>query len=407
MYDGVFLFELVYLYYNSSNMRSLIRRVLKEELGVPAGLLKSADMLYNVLLNNLIRLPLEIDEEENFKIKTDMNISDLNIKNINVVITLIKTEKVEKVEFYSMAFRSGSRLDTEELILINVVNPNTIGLIINFAGPKDTVKKDVIRYFKDDRSNIISSLSHELGHAYHTYKKGITTIKSQSKYAGYSETSFPFSTINRFLHYLYYIHSFENIVRPIEVSSHIETDEVTKEKFYNFITNNQTYKMLKDINDFSYENFRNELKGQSKEIKAFISKIGADVSGLKTEDEIVDELLRIVYINLVNNTLKIAKDILTTNPIENIMGFLMSNKKTFFNKLINYFNRFESNPINFFLHEEKNFKKISDKMIKKISKLYAIAKENKSSIGNWDLHHKINRTGEQFETELKFKTKIK
>ena len=53
MYDGVFLFELVYLYYNSSNMRSLIRRVLKEELGVPAGLLKSADMLYNVLFNTV------------------------------------------------------------------------------------------------------------------------------------------------------------------------------------------------------------------------------------------------------------------------------------------------------------------------------------------------------------------
>jgi len=31
-----------------------------------------------------------------------------------------------------------------------------------------------------------------------------------------------------------------------------------------------------------------------------------------------------------------------------------------------------------------------------------MAKTNNSSIRNWDLHHKINKSGEQFETKLRY-----
>jgi len=41
-------------------------------------------------------------------------------------------------------------------------------------------------------------------------------------------------------------------------------------------------------------------------------------------------------------------------------------------------------------------------LIKRILKK-SFTKEKNSSIKNWELHHKINRTGEQFETELKYR----
>ncbi len=43
--------------------------------------------------------------------------------------------------------------------------------------------------------------------------------------------------------------------------------------------------------------------------------------------------------------------------------------------------------------------------MKKLVKLYDLANVNPSSIKNWELHHKINKTGEQFETEIRFKPK--
>jgi len=55
--------------------------------------------------------------------------------------------------------------------------------------------------------------------------------------------------------------------------------------------------------------------------------------------------------------------------------------------------------------EEKKFKRISEIMMKKLSKLYSMAKDEKSSIKNWDLHHKINRTNENIQSEYKFNRK--
>jgi len=46
-------------------------------------------------------------------------------------------------------------------------------------------------------------------------------------------------------------------------------------------------------------------------------------------------------------------------------------------------------------------------MLKKISKLYAyeIPKSKKQSINDWDSFHKMNKTGEQIETKLRYSKK--
>jgi hypothetical protein len=51
--------------------------------------------------------------------------------------------------------------------------------------------------------------------------------------------------------------------------------------------------------------------------------------------------------------------------------------------------RFENNPIKFFKYEIKKFNMIADKMIRKIAKLYDMAKDDgqtNESIINWELH---------------------
>lgn len=46
---------------------------------------------------------------------------------------------------------------------------------------------------------------------------------------------------------------------------------------------------------------------------------------------------------------------------------------------------------------------MSEEMMKKLSKLYSLIKTKKSSIKNWDLHQKINKSGEEIEIDLKYK----
>ena len=388
-------------------MRELIRQVLREALGVPSGSIESGEILYDLILKKLKVLPIDLDEDSTFNMRTNFSISDYKIKKVILNITFHKDNAIPDVHYYSMGFKSVSRYDpTRRPRLINIIQPNTIDVMINFAGPEDTQRKDLINYFKSDKTDIVSSLSHELGHAYNIYKKKFTSIGPQAEYNAYQKNSFPFYEIRQFMFNLYYIHSVENIVRPIEVASLMRSTDVKRENFYEFITNNKTYTKLKDIGNFSVDKMIESLKLESDKIRQFLDRIGVETDDLETDDELVNELLRIVYVNIANNKVDIAKQMMTTNAFEDLMGFI-GGKEEFFHKLASGFVKYQERPIDFFRREERNFKTISEKMIKKISKLYDIAKVDTSSIKDWDLHHKINKTGEQFETEIKFKRKLR
>jgi hypothetical protein len=385
-------------------MRESIKKIINEVLGVPSGVLDSSEKLYGIIGKKLSKIIDLSDEEWEMEFRTNLEILDFNIKKIDLTIKFVETDMLDKVAVASMAFGNQSKFSDTKFVLINVIDPTRISLSITFAGPERSTEQDMINCFKETKNDFISSLAHELTHAVNFFKKGRSSVKSIASYAGYQRTSFPFKPIQDFLHYLYFIHSIENIVRPSEVASLMKSENIDKEKFYDFLLNNTTYKMLQSINNFSYINMREELKRDYKNVKEFLKQIDVDVKPLKTKDDLVTELLRIVYINLVNNSVKTVQSMMTNNFLESFLGF-QGEKNKFFDKMIKFFSRFDKNPEEFYLYEEKNFKYVSEKMMKKLIKLYDLAKTNPSSIKNWELHHKINRTGEQFETELMFKPK--
>jgi hypothetical protein len=61
-------------------------------------------------------------------------------------------------------------------------------------------------------------------------------------------------------------------------------------------------------------------------------------------------------------------------------------------KFLSYVMKYQKNPTKFFEDEIENFQYIANKMIKKISKVYALAKDDEpvsESILNWDLYQKV------------------
>ena len=190
------------------------------------------------------------------------------------------------------------------------------------------------------------------------------------------------------------------LVMPTELSSLMKSNKINKKDFYDFLTNSKMYTMMKDINNFTYEGLKSELKNYIPQIDEELNSIIKKT--FNTDEEKIDEILRLVYINLVNNTLESTKSIMVNNFFEEEMGF-QGKKEELFNKIVKYVIRFVDNEKKFYLFEEKKFKHISGIMMKKLSKLYSMAKDEKSSIKNWDLHHKINRTNENIQSEYKFK----
>ena len=263
------------------------------------------------------------------------------------------------------------------------------------------LKIQLLRTFKESSTSLVTSLAHELKHSFDDFKDQRTSLKNISKYLGIQKTNFPFKPISNFLFNLYFIHSIENLVRPTEFATLMKLNNVNKKDFYNFVTSSEMYGSLRNAYNFSYEKMTEELKNDIPNIKSFLDKLGVDVPN--TDDEIVDELLRLLYVNLVNNTISTVKELMTNNFLENLFGF-SGDKDKFFDKLARIFSKFSDRELDFFKYEEKNMKHISSKMMKKISKLYDLANDDKNSIKDWDLHQKISgKTNETIDKDYKYK----
>jgi len=386
-------------------MKGIIKNILNEALGVPEGILESAERLYKMCFSRISKITGPVlngsdKEEYNFIIRSNFKISDYTFTKISLSINFVETDQVDTVELYSMGFGHQSEFNDRSLKLISIVSPNEVIISIKFAITETAKISDVIELCKRSKDIMTASLAHELKHAYDHYKKPVHSIPQISRYHGVQKTGFPIKPISDFLHYLYFVHGIENLVRPTEFSSLMKTGKVSKKDFYDFLTNSKMYTMMRDINNFTYEGLKSELKDYIPQIDGVLNRITNET--FNTDEEKIDEILRVVYVNLVNNTLNATKSIMVNNFFEGLSGF-DGKKDELFRKIANYVIRFEDNEKNFYLYEEKKFKHISGIMMKKLSKLYSMAKDEKSSIKNWDLHHKINRTNENIESEYKFK----
>ena len=386
-------------------MKGIIKNTLNEALGVPEGILESAERLYLMCFNRIVKITDPIlngskKEEYNFTIKSNFKISDYTFTEISLSIDFVEVDQVDLVELYSMAFGHQSKFNDRSLKLVTIVSPNEVKISIKFALTETAKISDVIELCKRSKDIMTASLAHELKHAYDHYKKPTESIPKMSRYHGVQQTGVPIKPISVFLHYLYFVHGIENLVRPTEFSSLMKSSKISKKDFYNFLTNSEMYTMMRDINNFTYEKLKSELKNYIPQIDGVLNRFTNET--FDTDEEKIDEILRIVYVNLVNNTLNTTKSIMSNNFFEGLMGF-QGKKNEVFRKIVNYVMRFENNEKKFYLYEEKKFKHISGIMMKKLSKLYSRAKDEKSSIKNWDLHHKINRTNENIQSEYNFK----
>ena len=121
--------------------------------------------------------------------------------------------------------------------ILNIANNNTNDV--------NSLKKDIKEYLKKEKNEIISSITHELKHKYDDYKKPKNSLTARGEYSAYTNRGFgDIDPINKFLHHLYFTHSIENLVRPSELAGSIQSGEISKKDFYNFLMDNRIYKEL-------------------------------------------------------------------------------------------------------------------------------------------------------------------
>ena len=371
-------------------MRDLIKKILREEVGVPRGIVDSAQRLYNDIISRLKRKT--ITGNSNFI---------LTFKNVNGKYSFSDFQDFEsiKVEFefkeYSetdmhkgmlilgMGHNGQSRLD-DGFELINLDTDN-INLSIDLAIPEtinEIDNKIIIKTLEDNKQMIVSSLSHELKHAYDGFKKPSEGLKQRSQYNVYSGTRFGIEEIDEFVYFLYFITVIENLVRPSEIYSLMQQGEISQKDFLNFISSNRTYSTLKKINEFSGDKLIESLKQKPEEVDNLLSNV-EDYEMPDSIDEKINDLLKVIYLELQKKTLQRAHSMLTNNFFEALFG-LSDEKMKFLNSFESEILKFKNNPLKYFEFQEKKFKFVSEKMMKRLSKLYSLAKPNPIKLVNKD-----------------------
>jgi hypothetical protein len=373
-------------------MVKFTKEVLLEALGVPEGILDSAESMYKQLLK-YISDEGDIDaDDENYYIRLDgpFKINEYKIKSINLRLTFIITDSVDTITLASMGFSSKVKLDNTTLTLIDNNDRKNLEMSINIATPHTITFSEVYEFINNKKKETISSFAHELKHSYDSIKRPSESIKDRSQYAAYTSIGFGIEPIDSFIFSLYYTTVIESLVRPTEVMSLLKQNKVKRKNFIDFLLNNETYKTLKKINDFSLDKLLMELSQEMPAINKVLKRF-KELGKYKTDEEKIDRILYLTYINLSNEMGGSFQSALASNPFEGFFGYADQRKNLMFNDFVKEITKFNDNPRGFFEYQEKRFKFVSSEMMKKLSKLYAMLPEDKKSIKNWDLHQKITK----------------
>jgi hypothetical protein len=360
-----------------------------EKMGVPSGIVNSATNLYNLILsefeenydeelypgkNNIRKLSIDLDLE--------IKISEMTFNNINFEVIIIFNDKFSDVEAMSWGVLVPPTSRNDYKLHYDVSNVNSINLSANLLSKEGNTFEDVAKYLKRDKNKTIGIISHELKHVYDKYKIKKELLSDIVDYATWSRTRTGFSPIDDFIYYIYVISKSESLVRPSEIAGHLESSEITKSEFKEFLESTAIYRDISKIKKFTFSGLKSDLLKDISKIRESFNDIPED----ETDEDVIDTVLQITYESMVKSSVDIMSDILgISDPIKRLIGIIKQEDIDFAN---NYFEKLIfKNKEEFFLFWEKKIKFEADKVLRKISKLFDMCKDDNPN----QLMDKINQ----------------
>jgi hypothetical protein len=403
-------------------------KLITEALGVPDYILDAAEILYDVVEKDIKSID-DIEDEYEFDGEIEFELGGKHKVMIDSYELKVEIKSVEGhgdgvLDIISMGMSGGFAFNRD--VYMKETEPSTtLELTITFAVGENWEPEQLIQKMEEERDEHVASLAHEIKHKYDKQSKRFGLIGPDATYqATQRRGNFGIPVLDGvFFRYMYYIHGIENLVRAVEVASSMRSKNITKSQFREFIENNRVYRELVQIKNFTFEDFINQLKESEDRLDALLNHIDEDPSNM-TIDQKIDRVLEVAYIDLVNNRMEMFVR-MTQHHMDDMIKFAgqfgmlprhLENKakeleKTdeIRQKFLKYVMKYQKNPTKFFEDEIENSQYIANKMLKKISKLYAMAKDDEQvseSILNWDLHQQImeKKYGKRkIETKYKFK----
>ena len=391
------------IFLTENQLNYISKKLITEAVGVPEGIIDEAEKLYNFISEQLKKINTKEPKYE-FGSTFEINILDLKLKELEVEVSVETVDEYDgEMVIGSMGVYNRSRFDTGIKMVI-VLQNSELDLALNFIASENWEPSDMYESFTKDSIETISILAHELKHRYDKSKKKVGQLGKLAKYQVYASSGIRFGipVIDDFMRKSYFISSIENLVRPTEIATRMELKGVTRDQFYEFITNDPTFIEIKNIRDLTFDKLIESMKNEMDRIDRLLTHVNLDPKNM-SDNEKISKILELVYVNIVNAKINIfddqfynAKDRLDqlfSNFIGTSSPFIDKEKERIRDKYISRTVRYQNDPVQFFKDECENFNRLGNQMLKKISKIYSLIPDEKEqtneSIVNWDLHQKL------------------
>ena len=385
-------------------------KIINEALGVPDNILDAAEKLFEIVSKDIQSINTK-QEEYNFDGDLDIELGynkKIVIDHYELTVNVKEFDEYDgEPDILSMGMAQTFMFDRK--IMMKKIKPSTnASLSITYAVSSSWEPNQLYETLMREKNEHIASLAHEIKHKYDKQAKQIDLIGRDVKYTATQKIStFGIPVIDqKFFRYMYYISIAENLVRPTEIASKLKSENITKSQFREFLENNRVYKELVEIKNFTYEKLIEGLYERMDRVDALLDHIGEDTDEM-TDQEKIKRVLELVFVNLANIKVE-TFDKMVSNKVDmlkdlfkQMMGHVPSfmkddddeeNVDKVRKKIINSILKYENDPLKFFQDECEKYNYIATKMLKKIGKLYAMAKDDdpvNESIINWELHQKL------------------
>jgi predicted CopG family antitoxin len=400
-------------------------RLITEALGVPDTILDASEQVFDSVAQDIKSIRTKKDEYT-FRGNVGIQLGDkkkIDIDDYELIVNVTHPDGYdEEPQIASMGMAQSFHFD-RSIMMKRIQKSSTAEIEIDYVVPENWEPSDLYDTLMRDKRKHLASIAHELKHKYDKQAKEIDLIGREALY--HSTMKMGRSGIpaidSGFMRALYFVSMTENLVRPVEIAALMKSKNITKSQFKDFLMKTDVYRELQHIKNYTFEDFINELKERMDRIDALLEYM--DVDGLEnmSEDDKIKKVLEIIYATITNVRLDIFQDM-----ISNKQDDLMDMFKDLFgqdlrkndpqqkklnqvrNKFYNYAAKYKDNPVKFFEDEFENFNYTSNKVLKRLSKMYAMAQDDEQpvseSILNWELYQKVR---EQKNGKMKFDTEIR
>lgn len=383
-----------------------MKKILLEKLGIPEGIEKQADVLYQGVIDKLNEIVISKDLDEPIEIgRFNIEIKDLKFNNIPFVLFLNVIPDIDKPILVSLGCVKGAKFITSNNKLKFLRDISTAHFRITLAVPNDVKKDNIVEYIKKKLE--VSSIAHELMHFYDAYKNESENIIKHAEYISYQKMMGLSPDIVDFMYLMYYMSAVENTVRPSELYSKLLKDEVSKDNFLEYMKSSDIMKTVERARTFSLEKLREKINNDENLKKLVKEAIATE--GYESIGDTADDVLNIVLITIAHNSLSFMNSVFSQYVSDGLFDFIrgmlgcsksdaQKEKEEIAQKtmeeITNSYKKYVNKPKKYFEKLEKSLNFAGEKMKRKLYKLYDMVKDStktkSDSVLNWDLHTKIS-----------------